>query len=252
MDLARIFMASLASLSLPAGFSWYKKHPIIAVTSTLLYSAVAILPARHDHVTYSVIAYTVIFAGCLAILNRPWPAGPRLLSHISWRHLAPSQYVALAVSGLTLAPLTYEGRNSLVDHVRKTLIANDRPTITASGALIAILGSQYIIGRILRPQIKEINEKISRGEIDRKVGDFVRVGSHVGWIERSLLFAFLVSGNPDAAALVVAAKSLARLPGVSDGGKLVGDYYLIGTLTSVVATLLVAATTRLALGLSPL
>lgn len=65
-------------------------------------------------------------------------------------------------------------------------------------------------------------------------------GRYIGWLERALLYGLILLGSPDAAALVVAAKSIARFPSFAE--EKFAEYYLIGTLLS----LLIAAATAVA------
>ena len=115
-----------------------------------------------------------------------------------------------------------------------------------------MFGCHLMIGQAVKPLVEKITEKINSQAFDAGVKDFIESGPHVGWIERFILFAFLTSGNPAAAALVVTAKSLARFPEIRQAEKLVGDYYLVGTLTSVAAAVFVSGATRMALGMPPI
>jgi len=78
-----------------------------------------------------------------------------------------------------------------------------------------------------------------------------RFGIAMGWFERALVFIFVVSGQVGGAALAVTAKSLARYPAL-ERNEINGEYFLIGTFTSVLVAILGAVITRIALGFSPL
>ncbi|MFF8917132.1 hypothetical protein ACF08M_28390 [Streptomyces sp. NPDC015032] len=159
----------------------------------------------------------------------------------------------MAVAGVAASTflLTYIGWDAGLDRLHEIVTNDDRFVITASGLLLAVFGFQFLISIAVDPLIKKIDVEIAGGRLPASVRKFVEVGSHVGWIERLILFSFLVSGSPEAAALVVTAKSFARAPEVREGGRLIGDYYLIGTLVSVAAALGLSIITRLGLGLSP-
>jgi hypothetical protein len=64
----------------------------------------------------------------------------------------------------------------------------------------------------------------------------VRVGKYVGIMERSILFIFLINGEFSAVGFVIAAKSLTRFNQLSH--KNFAEYYLIGTLLSILLTVL--------------
>ncbi|MQA96039.1 MAG: hypothetical protein GEV11_15815 [Streptosporangiales bacterium] len=76
-------------------------------------------------------------------------------------------------------------------------------------------------------------------------------GQYIGWFERALLFGLVVGGQPEAAVLVIAAKSLARPPELMARIKGFAEYSLIGTLASLAIALAAAVTTRVLLGWSP-
>ena len=59
-------------------------------------------------------------------------------------------------------------------------------------------------------------------------------GKYIGWLERALIITFLVTGNPQAIGLLIAAKALVRYPEIKEDTKgHFAEYFLIGTLTSV-------------------
>lgn len=65
-----------------------------------------------------------------------------------------------------------------------------------------------------------------------------------------LLYGLILLGSPDAAALVIAAKSIARFPSFSE--EKFAEYYLIGTLLSLLVAAATAFGVRAAMGLDPL
>ncbi|MFJ6179868.1 hypothetical protein [Streptomyces sp. NPDC092295] len=242
----------VAAVSIPAGLAWYKERPAVAVLFASGYAAVVVLPANRSEGAWLTLLAVVLLAICITIFCRPWPA---ILGDFDWLKapdMTPTRYLAVFGAAASAALLVYVGGNSVLDNLKGLTAVDGRILITGSGLLIAVFGCQFIIGSIVGPLLKEIEEKISSGDLPLSTRDFTKVGPHVGWIERFILFAFLVSGSPEAAALVVTAKSFARAPEAREGGKLVGDYYLIGTLVSVAAALLSASVTRIILGLSPL
>lgn len=74
-------------------------------------------------------------------------------------------------------------------------------------------------------------------------GETLRGGRYIGVLERWMIFALAVAGEPTAAALVVSAKSLLRFPELTSAARepaeegvpridLVTEYFLLGSLTS--------------------
>ncbi|MEU6310293.1 hypothetical protein [Streptomyces sp. NPDC047014] len=242
----------VAALSIPAGLAWYKKRPALAVLFASGYAAVVILPASRSQSAWLALVAVVILTVCITAFCRPWLA---IFGDFHWLAaptMSPTRYVAGVGSAASVALLLYVGEGSVQDSMKYLAVVDGRLLITVSGLLIAMFGCQLVIGPAVRPLLKEIEAEIASGNLPVNTNDFTKVGPHVGWIERFILFAFLVSGSPEAAALVVAAKSFARAPEARQGGKLVGDYYVIGTLVSVAAALFSASATRIILGLSPL
>ncbi|MEV5431046.1 hypothetical protein [Streptomyces sp. NPDC052701] len=216
---------------------------------SLLYGAAVILPESRSVDAWLVLLGITLLSVCGAVFNRPWAS---ISISFGWLPvMSPMRYLAVAGATASTFLLAYMGWNVLLEHLRAAVADDDRFVITASGLLLAVFGCQFLISMAVDPLIEKIDIEIAAGRLPASVRKFVEAGSHVGWIERFILFAFLVSGSPEAAALVVTAKSFARASEVREGGRLVGDYYLIGTLVSVAVALGVSSITRLGLGLSP-
>lgn len=127
------------------------------------------------------------------------------------------------------------------------LLLSDRAAVFASAALIAVFGGGALAMAATGPVRREILALPDSPE-RRAAVEFMSAGRAIGLLERGLLFAFLAAGQPEAAALVLAAKSLARVP-TSDHGKHASEYFLIGTLASVIASLAMSMAARSAVGL---
>lgn len=67
-----------------------------------------------------------------------------------------------------------------------------------------------------------------------KKGDSKNAGRWIGWVERFLIFTFVLGNQYDAIGLIIAAKSILRFPDRQENS----EYILLGTLLS--ATLAVA------------
>jgi hypothetical protein len=196
-----------------------------------------------------------VFACALAA----WAVGPWL---DEWRG---ALLVVLAVGGsLAIAPSRAAGEGSLlraalctlalvtaagllidsrmsVDAVDATASDGD-VFVVAAGALVAIFVGGAAIGRLLAPFADRMQPTNSE--------ELASAGLVIGWLERALLFGFVVSGAPTGVALVVAAKSLARLPSLSQKDRF-AEYFLIGTLASVLIAVGVGVAVRAILGLTP-
>jgi hypothetical protein len=104
---------------------------------------------------------------------------------------------------------------------------------------------RVVIGRVLRPFARAL----AVGHADRVPG-LEHAGRLIGWLERTLLYGLILAGAPDAAAVVIAAKSIARFPAFSE--EKFAEYYLIGTLLSFLIAAGLGVAVRAALGLHPL
>ncbi|MGW1712167.1 hypothetical protein [Streptomyces sp. NPDC002156] len=261
MELARTSIGLVAAFTVPTAFDWHSRRPWYVIVFTLFYGALAVAPSGVGLKEVAVLFSLTLASACLALLKKPetWKL-PSLLP--AWKKIRPNsistlrlsrmEYGAAIVGTLSILLPIYLGFDAGLRFVRRNILDNDQVIIVFSGMLIAVFGCQQVIGRVVRPLVEKILEKIKSKEFEEGVGDFIKAGPHVGWIERFILFVFLVSGNPAPAALVVTAKSLARFPEIQQAEKLVGDYYLVGTLTSVAVALVASGITRMALGMPPL
>lgn len=264
MELTRTAIGLIAAVSVPSGLGWYKRLPLGAVLFALIYGAIVVLPTSRSVGAWLTLLGVALLATCIAVFSKsrvspategevnPQPKAKEKKSDLLRRSMTAARYSALAGVVAAVLILAFVGWEAGARYLGDVVTNSDRLMITLSGLLVAVFGCQFIIGVVVRPLLNEIEAKIEADELPENTRDFIKVGPHVGWIERFILFVFLVSGSPPAAALVVTAKTLARAPEAKEGGKLVGDYYLIGTLISVAAALVAACLTRLALGLSPL
>ena len=113
--------------------------------------------------------------------------------------------------------------------------------VVLAGALAAIFVSGALIGTTL--------DGFARAIPEHAVG-MENAGRYIGWLERGLLYILFVAGAPDAAALVIAAKSIARFP--SFAKEEFAEYYLIGSFLSLGVAAGVGMAVRAVIGLHPL
>ena len=122
-------------------------------------------------------------------------------------------------------------------------LCNDRLAVTVNGALAAVFVGGLVTGLILRRF-----SSVTSGRAQAVLG----AGTLLGWLERMLYFSFLLAGQPTAAAFALTAKSAARFPALQRDEEGLAEYYLIGSLSSLVAAAVTALLTRLALGMAAL
>lgn len=130
-------------------------------------------------------------------------------------------------------------------------VADERMAFVVVGLLGAVFGAGALIGAALAPLADRVRSEAKPSEETATEG-LVRAGLYIGWLERSLVFLFVVAGEPSAAALALTAKSVARFPAFARGHEPLAEYVLIGTLASFGLATAAAVGTRALLGLSAL
>jgi hypothetical protein len=128
--------------------------------------------------------------------------------------------------------------------LRHTLESGEALGITC-GLLLALFPSGALIGR-LTEQWSVALERDLEDEVSPQ--GLAGAGRAIGWLERAAIYFALILGRPEAVAVVFTAKSIARFP--SFKREAFAEYYLIGTLLSVVAGAGSAVAIRLLLGWS--
>lgn len=112
------------------------------------------------------------------------------------------------------------------------------------GAIVAVPAGGFIIGMTVEPYFREVVEEKERRARERtatatdpssalpEIGEgLARGGMVIGQLERGLIYFFVLVGQPEAVAFLVAAKSVFRFGELSKSRK-EAEYILIGTLMS--------------------
>lgn len=109
-----------------------------------------------------------------------------------------------------------------------------------AGALLATRAGGFAVGLLMAPFAAATPDGLPGG------------GRVIGLLERGLIFALVLLGQPEGVGLLLAAKSILRFGAVKDD-RAASEYVIIGTLASVGWALLVAyATQSLLVALPPL
>ncbi|MEO3772510.1 hypothetical protein [Micromonospora sp. B9E7] len=164
----------------------------------------------------------------------------------SLRPVMSHRNLATVLGVLLLAVVAFYG-TTWIQKVA-TLWNDDRLSVILSGFLLAVFAGNLIVARVVRPYFNALTEP----EHDGGAG-LLPLGTYLGWIERALVFIFIATGQPEAAALAITVKSLVRLPEVREQrDSSFSQYVMMGTLTSLLVAVGAGIAVRIALGLPAL
>ncbi len=242
----RIAFGLAAAILVPLGVPYIRKTWLFTAAFTAVYALYTLLPAPRSVVAWGFgIAAVAVSVGMrrpisdLDIAGRHDPGTPSVgarREHLIF--LVLILLVALLVIGSDL----YESTTPFL-HAIKSKLIDDNLSVVISGGLIAIFTGGTVVSYIVTPLAKSAASASGQSSLR-----LLEAGTHIGWIERSLFFAFFLGGAPDAAALALAAKAFVRAPEPQGGSGSKAEYYLVGSLASVSVSLVLAIATRLALG----
>ena len=241
-DLARIAVgvpvASLWPLTVPYLDESRARVTLVAFLSTLYVLA----PQIPD-----VAAILLLIAATGASFALWAPDGERPQSgktHWKGRLVASSPVLAASLLGLMAVALinVEQGWQAF-----EGVMESDHVALAATGLTAAVFLGGAAVAWILRP----FTRALEKSEEAERLRGLAYAGRYIGWFERAVLFAFVIGGEPEAAAVALAAKSFARFPTLSEHHRGFAEYFLIGSLASLTIAVAAAAATRAALGIGP-
>lgn len=127
------------------------------------------------------------------------------------------------------------------------VVQSDHVALAATGLTAAVFIGGSVVAWVLGP----FTRALEKSEEAAQMRGLTYAGRYIGWFERAVLFAFVIGGEPEAAAVALAAKSFARFPTLSEHHRGFAEYFLIGSLASLTIAVAAAAATRAALGIGP-
>lgn len=239
-DLARI------AVGLPIASLWPLTVPYLAesrrhVTLAALISALYVLAPQFPETP--TVLLLIAATGVSYALWTP-PTKPKSQSGGKDSLAAASPVLAALLLGFMAMALVDldQGWKAMV-----TLVDSDRVAVAASGLVATVFIGGAVVAWILR----RFSQALETSGATAKFQSLDDAGRYIGWFERAVLFAFVVGGEPEAAAVALAAKSFARFPTLSERHKGFAEYFLIGSLASLAIAVAAAAATRAALGIGP-
>ncbi|MEU9983930.1 hypothetical protein [Streptomyces sp. NPDC050856] len=250
METARLSFGLAAAVVVPLGAGWHRSRAGLTVLFSLGYGLYAIAPYRDEGRPWGALAAAALLAGSVALWHRSADAGGvglTLTLPLSTGNLPLSRRLGAAAFGAAVLLSSWVA-GATTASLGADLLLSDRAAVVLSALLIAVFGGGVLAAVATGPVVREI-ESLPAGPERDAATEFMNSGGRaIGLLERGLLFAFLAAGQPEAAALVLAAKSLARVP-AADHGTHASEYFLIGTLASVIAALTMSMAARAVMGL---
>ena len=241
-ELARI------AVGLPVASLWPLTVPYLAKSQLRVGSAAAISALYILAPQIPSVSSLFLLVVAIIVPVAFWPSDSEAeeRADASWRRWLStySPIIAALLLGLVATALIdFEGAMDALGE----MVNSDRVAIAGTGLIATVFLGGSVVAWILKP----FTDTLAATEETEKVRDLAYAGRYIGWFERAVLFAFVIGGEPEAAAGALAAKSFARFPTLSDRHKGFAEYFLIGSLTSLTIAVAAAAATRAALGIGP-
>lgn len=239
-DLARI------AVGLPVASLWPLTVPYLAA-SRLRVCAVTAVSALYllapEICSPSSLLLLLLAIGISLVLWSPDSEKPEK-SSAGWKGLLLTGAPVLAPALLGVAAVALIDPDQGSDAL-EAVVQSDRVALAATGLTAAVFIGGSLVAWILTPFTVALEKT---GETPT-VPSLSNAGRYIGWFERAVLFAFVIGGEPEAAAVALAAKSFARFPTLSEHHQGFAEYFLIGSLASIAIAVAAAAATRAALGI---
>jgi hypothetical protein len=262
LNVTRVVLGLFAAASLPYSLPYVGVSPVVAVAVSAGFGGYVVGPLLREWRGWMLLAVLLVWAVLLArwrfadrvatsepILSPNAPSGINEASAPGvWRvgRRTVSRLVMTAGAVATLLTFSLMAGASETSHALELAIIDDRISIVLSGFLIAVFVGHWPVVLI---SSHFSDSKIMTWSAGLPIMD--RLGIAIGWFERALIFIFVVGGQVDGAALALTAKSLARYPAL-EREEINGEYFLVGTFSSVLVAMVVAIITRACIGLPPI
>jgi hypothetical protein len=243
VDLGRIIFGLTVALWLPASLPGLKSNLAFRVLWPTLYALYTLAPFLGELQSWVIWIATIAASVAIhaATEEKMKIQFPQLKNAMTQAWSAGTRRSAVVVSWCAVTMILLLTFSDLAASIR-SIPANSKLSLIISGLLLASFCGNDVARLIVERFVKIPSQDSAPSR------QAVLVGAHIGWIERAIVFALVAGGQPSAAALAVTAKSLARVadPATQEEGFV--EYFLIGTLTSLLVALSVAVLTRLTLG----
>jgi hypothetical protein len=220
--LIRSVVATPVAVLLPFSGAWLGRPQVrLALVAALIAGAMS--PYLGEWRGWAVLAGAALASGCAGGHGAgPW-----------WRRLV----CALAATVFAVVVTEPEAARSALESIGDSRAV----TIVVAGLLASVFLAGALIGSLLGRFAPKVPDRLEGLE---------KAGTYIGWLERAILYMLFLAGAPDAAAIVIAGKSVARFPLFVK--EEFAEYYLVGSLLSLGVAAAVGIGVRATLGLDPL
>ncbi|WP_420117627.1 hypothetical protein [Micromonospora sp.] len=255
MELTRLVFGLLVAVLLPTSLDVLRTRPWAAHAITGSYAAYAVFPVL-DGAEAALVWAAAVLTGMLLL-----PTSGRLTLRFPIRRWTRKLHDRSVLSSY-LRPVTAHRSLAMVSGVLLLAVGvfygsawpqkvvalwrDDKLGLVLSGFLLAVFVGNLVVARVVRPYFNVLPEQGGGASL-------LHLGTQLGWIERALVFTFIATGQPAAAALAIAVKSLVRLPEVREQAEgTFSQYVMVGTMTSLIVAVGAGIAVRIALGLPAL
>jgi hypothetical protein len=251
LEIARLSLGLLVAVTVPVTMARQGQRLWLCIAIGLVYAAYVVFPVVSGVAAVASWLCAGLATAVLGVLGRranevPVVVRPRKAPGEVWAWFRQQWWpitVLVALVGTLLVALVSSRGAKAFDLVTGA-VADHRWSVVLSGMIAAVFVGDDLIRLVVRPFVRDLRAQ----GVD--VTDFAATSAHIGWLERTLVFVLIAGGQADAAALGITIKALFRIS--TDRSRDLTEYYLVGTLTSVVLATVVAIIVRVGLGLSPL
>jgi uncharacterized membrane protein len=233
-ELARI------SAGLPVASLWPLAVPPLArnrfrATAAAAVSAAYVLaPEFPDVAAFALLGLAALVA--FVFTDSPTQDESATPSGATWQPI-----VGLLLVLIAACVVDFDQARSAVENA----IDSNTAALIVTGLFACVFLGGSFVAWVLSPFTSKLDEE------DEPRSTLEDAGRYIGWFERAVLFAFVMGGAPEAAAIALAAKSFARFPTFREHQEGFAEYFLIGSLASIAVAVAMAAATRGALGIGP-
>lgn len=240
IEIWRYALTAFSATLAPFAFAGIRARSLTRAAAAGSIALIGLAPALSTASGWIFVLVLAAFQLALGPSARPLPRQPvareSLLLSVAarWRESA----VALAV--VTGAAAALLAQPEVAERAWDELVA---PSSAVLLIAIAVLAATLAWGVVVETAIALFSARLETIEEGVSAEGVRHAGRVIGWLERSLIVAGITAGHPELLAVVVAVKSVARLPEFKD--ETFAEYFLIGTLLSLTGAILAGGLVRL-------